>query len=174
MRNNQNGVNWGYLIIGILFVITSLFSFYNPQGKLVAIVVLFAITAILKGAFELFVRSKIEAYSGIKSMSLVFLGVIDILIGVFLLFNINLGVIALPFIFATWFIIDSAFELFTATAFKAVNNGLYWFTVIISIIGIIVGLSLLFNPLGSALTLAFLVGFYFMWIGIEFIVSAFR
>lgn len=171
--NYKKGVNWSYLIIGILFIVTALISFSNPRGNLVAIVALFSIAAILKGIFELFVRSRIDEYSGKSSTSLIILGILDIIIGIFFLFNMNLGIIALSYIFAFWFLIDSVVELFTAKAWKLVSNAIYWLIVVISIIGIIVGLMLLFNPLGSALTLSFMVGFYFMWFGIEYLISAF-
>ncbi|MEM5199565.1 DUF308 domain-containing protein, partial [Enterococcus faecium] len=44
----------------------------------------------------------------------------------------------------------------------------------VDVLGIILGVMLLFNPLSSALTLSFLVGFYFMMFGISNIVYAFR
>ncbi|HAP7645602.1 TPA: hypothetical protein IVV33_002984, partial [Enterococcus faecium] len=50
----------------------------------------------------------------------------------------------------------------------------YWFTIIVNILGILLGIFLLFNPISSALTLSFLVGFYFMLFGITHIVYAFR
>ncbi len=96
------------------------------------------------------------------------------LAGNFFLFNIGAGVVALPFVFAVWFIADSVFALLAADLAKGVSNGYYWFTVIVNILGIILGIMLLFNPISSALTLSFLVGFYFMLFGITHIVYAFR
>ncbi|MZM07541.1 hypothetical protein GT958_09365, partial [Bifidobacterium pseudocatenulatum] len=77
-------------------------------------------------------------------------------------------------VFAVWFIADSVFALLAADLAKGVSNGYYWFTVIVNILGIILGIMLLFNPISSALTLSFLVGFYFMLFGITHIVYAFR
>ena len=54
--NERKTLDWGSLILGILFVLVSLISFQDPVGNLVAIVVVFAIFAFLKGIFELFVR----------------------------------------------------------------------------------------------------------------------
>ena len=102
------------------------------------------------------------------------IGIIDILVGIFFLFNIGAGVVALPFVFAIWFIADSILALFTADLAKGYSTGYYWFTVIINILGVVLGCILLFNPISSALTLSFLVGFYFMIFGINHIVYAFR
>ena len=54
--NERKTLDWGSLILGILFVLVSLISFQDPVGNLVAIVVVFAIFAFLKVIFELFVR----------------------------------------------------------------------------------------------------------------------
>ena len=163
--NERKTLDWGSLILGILFVLVSLISFQDPVGNLVAIVVVFAIFAFLKGIFEL---------TGYKGKMPLVIGIIDILVGIFFLFNIGAGVVALPFVFAIWFIADSILALFTADLAKGYSTGYYWFTVIINILGVVLGCILLFNPISSALTLSFLVGFYFMLFGINHIVYAFR
>lgn len=165
--------NWSYLLIGILFIFTSLVSFRNPGSSLVAIVYIFAISAICKGIFELFFRRKIHNYTSHKSTALIVLGIFDICIGVFLFVNVNTGLVALPFIFAIWFIADSFMSLISSDIFKLRGQGYYWFNIILSIIGLIAGFMLLFNPITSALTLSFLVGFYLMIAGISFIINAF-
>ena len=98
--------------------------------------------------------------TGYKGKTPLVVGIIDILVGIFFLFNIGAGVVVLPFVFAVWFIADSVFALLAADLAKGVSNGYYWFTVIVNILGIILGIMLLFNPISSALTLSFLVGFY--------------
>ncbi|MDK4211202.1 DUF308 domain-containing protein [Enterococcus mundtii] len=165
-------IDWGSLVLGILFVLVSLISFRDPVGNLVAIVIVFAIFAILKGLFELFLRSRVKELTGYKGKMPMVIGIIDLLIGIFFIFNIGAGVVALPYVFAVWFIIDSVLALFTADLFRGISEGHYWFTVVINVLGILLGIMLLFNPLSSALTLSFLVGFYFMVVGINQIVYA--
>jgi uncharacterized membrane protein HdeD (DUF308 family) len=174
IMNERKTVDWGSLLLGILFVFVSLMSFQDPVGNLVAIVLVFAIFAFLKGIFELFLRNRMKELTGYKGKMPLVIGIIDILIGIFFLFNIGAGVIALPFVFAIWFIADSVLALFTADLAKGISTGYYWFTVVINILGILLGIMLLFNPISSALTLSFLVGFYFMIFGINHIVYAFR
>lgn len=167
-------INWGSMIIGILFILVSLISFQDPAGNLLAVVVVFAIFAIIKGIMEICVRNRIKKLTGFKIYVPIILGVVDIIIGVYLLFNLNVGLAVLPFIFASWFLIDSIFGLFTIDIAKSISIEHFWFALIINILGIIVGVVLLFNPLSSAFTLSFLVGFYFMLFGILNIVYAFR
>lgn len=173
-EGKKHGIDWGALVLGILFVLTSLISFQDPAGNLVAIVMFFAIFAIIKGIFEIFVRNRMKDLIGYKSYAPIIMGIIDLLIGVYFLFNLNIGVAVLPYIFAIWFIVDSIFGLFTLDLAKSVSSGYYWFALIVDILGIILGFILLVNPLSSALTLSFLVGFYFMMFGITNIIYAFR
>lgn len=173
-QGKKHGVDWGTLLLGILFIITSLISFQDPAGNLLAIVIIFGFFAILKGVFEIFVRNRMKYLLGYKAYTPIILGIIDIFIGVYLLFNLNIGIAILPVVFAIWFIFDSIFGLFTLDFAKQVSTGYFWFTLIVDILGIILGFILLFNPLSSALTLSFLVGFYFMMFGITNIIYAFK
>lgn len=166
--------DWGSLILGILFILTALISFQDPTGNLIAIVIVFAIFAIVKGFYEIFLRNRMKELIGFKVYIPIILGIIDILIGLYLLFNLNVGIAILPFVFAIWFLFDSVFGLFTLEFAKQVSNGYFWFVLIVNILGIILGVILLFNPLTSALTLSFLVGFYFMIFGINNVIYAFR
>lgn len=164
--------NIGYFILGLLFIFIGFMSFRDPASNLIALVIFFGVMAIIKGVFEIFVRRPMENMTG-KGTYVLVLGIIDILLGIFLLFNMTASVLALPIVFAIWFIIDSIGELMIAGAFKAFSTGYYWFKIIINILGIIIGIVLLFNPISAALTLAFLVGFYFMMTGITYLVAAF-
>ena len=64
--DEKRTIDWGSLILGILFVLVSLLSFQDPVGNLVAIVVVFAIFAFIKGIFELFVRNRLKELTGYK------------------------------------------------------------------------------------------------------------
>ncbi|MCI2149560.1 HdeD family acid-resistance protein [Bifidobacterium crudilactis] len=166
-------INWDYFFVGILFIITALVSFSNPASNLVALVYGFAILAIIKGVSELTLRRRIDEFTGAKNVYILVLGIVDILLGVFLIFNASVGVIALPYIFAIWFILDSIFELAVASVYRNTAGNYYWFDIVMNVLGIVLGIILLFNPVSSALTLAFLVGAYFLFSGISYLAAAF-
>ncbi len=53
-QRQHHGMDWGSLVLGIRFVlVTALISFQNPVGSWIAIVMVFAIFAIIKGIFEI-------------------------------------------------------------------------------------------------------------------------
>ncbi len=173
MEKKASSFSWKHLFLGSLFIFASLIAFRNPVGSLITITIFFGIIAVLKGLFDIFVRNRINDLTGFKATSLTIVGVVDIILGLLLLFNINVGVSTLPFIFAIWFIIDSIEGLFTSEIARSLGSGYYWFTIILNILGIIIGFSLLFNPVASALTISFLIGFYLMIFGIMNLVEAF-
>lgn len=170
--NANKSVNWGGLILGILFILISLLSFNNPGGSLSAIVILFAILAIINGIFSIVVRNQIKNMIGMRATAFLVLGIIELLLGVVLLFNLSGGIIALSYVFAFWFIADSIRNLFFLDHARTFGNGHYWFTLIINIIGLVLGIMLFIDPIVSALTISFLVGFHFMLTGIFYIVNS--
>ena len=173
MSTSKKGFNLVHFILGLILLVTGLVSFFNPLSSLVAIVVVFAVAALFEGIIQLVFRSRLLEYTGYKANSILVLGILDILIGLFLLFNMNFGLLALPYIFAIWFIMDSIGELIVSDVFKSLSSGYYWFKIIMNVLGLILGIMMLFNPIISALTISFLVGLYFLTAGIDFIVTSF-
>lgn len=168
----EQSFNWGLLILGILFIIISVFAFRNPTASILTVVYLFGFGALFKGIYEIFIHRRVknmDAYSN----GLLILGIIDIILGLIILFNIFGGIIALPYIFGIWFIIDSIGTLATAGALRQVSTGRYWLAIIFGILGIIVGIALFMNPITAYAVISLLVGFYFLITGIGYIVEAF-
>lgn len=159
--------------MGILFLLVSLVAFQNPETSLVAIVIYFAVTAIINGIYSLFIRTRIKEFTGYRSTGFLVLAIAEILIGLVLLFRLDTGIIALAYVFALWFIMDSVRNLFLLGPTRLVSVPLYWFSMIVNILGIFVGFSLIVDPIVSLLTISFLVGFYFLMNGLIYIVGAF-
>ncbi|WP_314067956.1 DUF308 domain-containing protein [uncultured Vagococcus sp.] len=173
MSEKQTHFDWGNLLLGVLFILTSLVAFKDPAGSLVSVTVFIGMMAIIKGCFDIFLRNKVKKLTGAKATVLIIVGILDVILGVVLLFNLNIGLLALPYLFAVWFIADSINGLFSLDLAKAVSPAYYWFSLILNVIGIFIGFALLFDPITSALTLGFLVGFYLLMFGIMNIVEAF-
>ncbi|MFN1208158.1 DUF308 domain-containing protein, partial [Enterococcus lactis] len=69
-------------------------------------------------------------------------------------------------------ILDSLTALSLAKYVKNVSHGYYIMDVIFAILGVIVGILLLISPVASALSVAFLVGIFFLVSGILMIVHS--
>lgn len=173
MEQETDSFNWGSFIIGILFIVLSLIAFNNPASGLAALVYFFAFVAIIKGIFEIVYRNRMKYFTMTNKTGLVVLGILEIIIGLVLVFNVFAGVLALPFILGFWFIIDSIGALFVASSLKDQNKSMYWFSIVFGIIGLIIGILLLLNPITGLFTVSFLIGAYFMFAGMVAIVGAF-
>ncbi|WNY28575.1 hypothetical protein MmiEs2_07690 [Methanimicrococcus stummii] len=164
--------DWLSFLIGILLILAALIAFSDTAGSLAGLAIFIGLLAVIGGIIEVYSGWKLHKLELGGTWTMV-LGTINILIGLFILFNIKSSVIALPYVFAVWFILDSVLSLLNLDLAKAISKSYYWLKIIISVFGIAIGTILLFNPVVSAFTLAFLVGFYFLIFGILYIVKAF-
>ncbi len=154
----------GRFIVGILFLILAFFSFKNPLVDLLAIAILFGITALSNGIILILQKRNTPG---------IILGILNIIIGGVFLFNIGLSIMLVPYMFAFWFIVNSVSNLAALGSMQEVGKNFYWFSLIFNIIGILLGASLLFDPITSVLTITFLIGIYFIIAGVDLIVLAF-
>ncbi|KAF1302904.1 DUF308 domain-containing protein [Enterococcus saccharolyticus] len=173
MYEEKKNFDWMSLLLGILFMLTALVTFRNPGTSLTAIVIYLAITAIINGAASLLIRRKVKQLTGLKFTMFLVLGIIEIIVGIVLMFNLNAGILALAYVFAIWFVIDSIRNLIVLNEISGDRKAYYWFSLIVNVLGIFVGFSLFFDPIVSMLTLSFLVGFYLLLLGIFYFVHAF-
>ncbi|OFN02520.1 hypothetical protein HMPREF2626_02565 [Aerococcus sp. HMSC062A02] len=172
-ENNDQSFGWGHFILGILFIILALFAFRDPLASLMTLAFVFAIGILFRGIYQLMVRHRLKESFGIKPTHLLIFGIINILLGLYLVFKPGLSASILPFIFAFWIFISAIFGFMSLSAIKQVSRPLFWLTLILNIIALIVAVFLIFNPLSALVSLTFLVAFYFLLSGIQHIIYAF-
>lgn len=161
----HKGFGWEFLFLGILFIIVSLVAFGNPMGSLEALAIVFGVMAIVSGVWFILNR--------FGSMARLAVGVLEILLGLLLIFYPGLGATVIALAFAVWFIADSISNLSLLNFYRSIGPGYYWFMLVVNILGIVLGVLMFIQPVISILTLSFLVGFYFMMVGIGYILLAF-
>lgn len=154
------------LILGILFLFASLIAFLNPLSDLYAVTFLFGVVAVVNGIW-------LMAYQFGMAWRIA-LGIIDIILGIFILVNPFWGFLPLPSLFAIWFIVNSILNFSNLRYTKILGKNYFWLSLILNIFCIIAGVLLLFNSVSSVLTLSFLVGFYFMLAGDESLILSFN
>lgn len=174
-NENQGRFNWGELIIGILMVIAGIMCLKNPILSAQTLVFFFAFIAIMRGIYQLTIRSRFEAFVGLNGTWSIFIGIINIIAGAFLLFNSMFGVALIPFIFAVWFIVESITLIVIAFQFRFIEtNASFWGTLVLGILGVTLGIFLLRNPNTALISTAVLVTTYFIIIGVSYVFISFR
>ena len=173
MYQARKSFDWAALILGILFVILGCVSMYHMDTTLKFVSILVGIGAILKGIYELWLRQIVNNILEQKSVWLLMMAILDIILGIVFLFFHGVGALTIAYIFAIWFIVDCVGQLQVSSFYRQFGKGYYWLLVILNVIGIVIGVVLLFNPMLSAFALVWLIATFLILIGILAIVAAF-
>ena len=164
-------INWMSLLVGILFLILAFIMLMHPKTGMMAVIIFIAIVSIIEGATELLFKYRVHRYyAGIESRGITTVfGILLILVGIFILFNLSFSFHMLPYLFAVWMVIDSVENIFLLPFARLVSKGYYWFSMIAIALGIIVGIFLFLTPATSTLVFSLLLCLFFTWFGVQYI-----
>lgn len=170
-RENR-GFNWAALISGILMIIAGLFLIRHPGKALHAFVLLFAIVSIVQGFVWLAFYSRFRYFVSFSWLSIVS-GVLDIIIGVLFLYSYDAAGLTIAYLFAFWFLFDSISGIIFSWHLRDISGFYFWINIILNIFGLLIAISLMFNPALSALTLIWLISLWLLIFGIGEVIAAF-
>lgn len=170
----ERTIDWAALLLGAFFVILGILAVANPGASLFGFMVLFACLAIIRGCYGLYLHYKMKELTGFRSGLLIFTCILDIFIGLMIFIRPVAGLLFLAYMFAFWFLFDGIGGLVSMDVVKRFSKFHYWLNIIISILAIILGIYLLFNPNLSLVTLTFFISVFCFSFGILFIFAAFR
>lgn len=173
-ERNNSGVDWLSLILGIIFILVAIYSYNNPATSLTAIAIYLGIVIMVKGIFSLIGAYQLNKLnSNFTVWPIVVLGVLEIIIGFMIFNNLVISILSLPTLFAIWFIISSIFDLISSQRYEKFGSGVKGLHIFADILGIILGILMIVNPLSSYITVVFIVATYFLINGIMYVVNAF-
>ncbi len=173
-EQRNNNVNWANLLLGIIYIIVAIIAFKDPTASLLSISILLGIAVILSGIGEITISKTINRYYPDDNYNLRLIsGIVQIILGVVILVDINTTFVALPYIFAIWFIFTSTMGIILANPLRLIANGIWTTLLVLNILGIILGVMMISNPLSGYITIVMLVGLYFLILGIRTIIHSF-
>lgn len=162
------------LVLGFVFLLLGVFTFANTDKALTAFVYVYGIAAIIGGIAGIVFYVSAERRTGLGPVSFLVSGILDILLGIILVSNVWAGRFALTMIFPFWFIFLCISRLCNLGFIRRyAGTGEYILTMIVNILGLVMGFVLLFNPLASMVMLTYLIALYLILSGLEMIVFAF-
>lgn len=173
ITKNENGFGWGSLILSVLFFVASWTTFQHPISTLVTLGIAFGVIAIVQGIQAIASYFELKGATASNPWYLILIGIIDGLVGFYLVFNPSVSVTLLPILFAIWFIVDSIMNIVLAFRLKGTRNNWFWLRFILGIIGIVLGLVLIGNIFLAIVSITYLIGFYFLVAGIIKLIDAF-
>ncbi len=152
-------------ICGISCICTPVMTFLEAGYFLVILLLVYGIAAIIRAFTE-------------KNYGLPFLfGILSIILAIIVMAVPGLKLMTdgmLIYIMAVWFLLQGVVGIYMSFKQKKVGEGKGWiWTLVLGIIGVLVGIYSLMHPMLLAFTFGILVGVYFIESGINLIVMAF-
>lgn len=158
-------------LFGVIAVFLGIYTIVNPFETLGNLTYLFGIFAIVNGIANIFYYFMSEKET--KSFVSIITGVIEIAIGIFLMFNYNIGKFTITILFPIWFIIHCIGRLVDLYHRRHFRNFLFYLNIIIYTIGIFLGIMMILNPFTSAVSAAYLTAIYLFVAGTGSLVTSF-
>lgn len=161
------------LIIGVLLIIFGILTFLYPQDAFLGLVMAYGILALVTGIADVVFYVKMEKHMGFAPTIALISGILSVLAGLVLLFYPAAGEWAMLILFPLWFIAHCISRISHLPIVKErAGKGYFYFTLVLNVIGLILGLLMLVIPFFSLFTAGFLVGTYLILLGIDSIVLA--
>ena len=149
----RSAFGWLELIIGIIMVFLGVFIFVRPETALTGIVILYGIIAVVMGITDIMFYVKMERYTGFGPAVSLISGIFSVMAGIMLLVYPSAGKWILVLLLPIWFIAHCISRLSHLSIIRIIAGSFfYYFTLIMNIIGIIVGCMMIINPVISLFT----------------------
>lgn len=153
--------------------IRGIFTFARPSSALKGMVFVYRILAVVTGIADIVFYVKMERHTGFGAAISLVMGILNIIAGVLLLFNLSAGKGAMVILFPIWFIMHCISRLTHLPIIRlTAGTGYYYFTLVVNILGLLLGLVMILNPKLSFLSVSYIIGCYLILIDIDHLVLA--
>lgn len=173
-----SGFRWMELIIGILLILLGIFTFIRPGSMLTGIVIIYGVIAVIMGIQDIITYVRVEKYTGFGPTLSLISGILSVMCGIMLLIYPNAGKWVLSLLFPIWFIAHCISRLSHVNVHRLTGGKFsYYFTLIVNIIGLVLGIFMFFYPVLTFMTMrvmGYIAAVYLVLLGIDSIVLACR
>lgn len=172
-EDTRKKFRWPSFIIGILFVILSIWAFMNPGHAAFATIWVLVIGMLIYGIFQIFLWYDIGKSGLTRPGMLLFSAILDIILSILIIIAFSNGlsdmaILIIGYMFAFEFIADSISSISMSNlSFHSGANR------VLGVLGLILGVILLFNPFIGTFAAVFMIAIYLMVFGILLITRAF-
>ncbi|MCI2947097.1 DUF308 domain-containing protein [Staphylococcus caledonicus] len=153
--------------MGTLLLIVAVIIFSYPVKNFYTLTWLIGLFILINGIIQLMFRRATKALAGGGTGLIIVIGIIDIIFGLLVMFNVGASSEFFVFMFAAWFIVSSLIGLFTISK-QSTLRGL---SIIVNILGLILGVILLFNPMMGMVLVSTMIAITFAILGITYIID---
>lgn len=169
----RSSYGWLELIIGILLSALGIYSFFRPVDYLTTLIVVYGVAALVTGIADIVFYCKMERHIGFAPTVSLVTGVLGVMAGLVLMVHPGAGRWAIGLFFPLWFIAHCISRLTHLSVVRFIaGTAFYVIELIVSILGILLGISMLLTPQVTFLSMNLVIGFYLLLLGIDCIIEA--
>lgn len=167
MVQDNGKLKWSSLIMGTLLLIVAVIIFSYPVKNFYTLTWLIGLFILINGVIQLLFRRAARAIAGSGSGLIVVIGIIDIIFGLLVIFNVGASSTFFIFMFAAWFIVSSIIGLMTISK----QNRLKGLSIIVNVLGLLLGIILLFNPMMGMILVSTMIAITFAILGVTYVID---
>ena len=169
----RSGFGWLELVIGIVLIGLGILVLVKPHLALTGLVFAYGIAAVVMGLADLLLFIEVERYTGFGPTLSLISGVLSVMAGLILVVYPGTGVLVLTVLFPIWFIAHAISRLAHLGHIRFVaGDGVYYFTLIINMIGLILGILMVIYPLFTLTAIRYFASTYLFLLGLDSVVVA--
>lgn len=159
------------IIVGILLTICGVSCIFTPFVTFLQAGYFLVILLLTYGIMGIIKAVKLKNYNSEFVFS-----ILSIILGLIIMFVPGLKLMTdgvLAYLMAIWFLLQGALSIFMAFRKKKAESGKVWiWTLVVGILGVLVGLYSFAHPMVMAFTFGILIGIYFIECGISMVVMS--
>lgn len=167
MAQDNGKLKWSSLIMGTLLLIVAVIIFSYPVKNFYTLTWLIGLLILINGVIQLLFRRAARAIAGSGSGLIVVIGIIDIIFGLLVIFNVGASSTFFIFMFAAWFIVSSIIGLMTISK----QSRLKGLSIIVNVLGLLLGIILLFNPMMGMILVSTMIAITFAILGVTYVID---
>lgn len=173
MNTQRSHIEWLELITGILLILLGILTIISPGRALNSLVFVYGLLALISGISDIVFYVKTEKYTGFGPTISLIAGIMSIVAGAMLLAYPDASRYVMAVLIPVWFLAHSISHLshLNRVRFLA-GDGYYYFSLIVNILGLVLGMLILVRPIFSLLSMGWLIGIYLILLGVDSLLIA--
>ena len=170
--NRRSDIGWTELVIGVILIILGIVIMRQPVGVVTWIGILCGVLAVLSGIGDIVLYVKMERFTGFGPVVSLVTGILGVMAGFMLMAHPSAGTWAIAMILPIW-IIAHCISRLSHLQYMKMHFGMTYYTIalVLNILGLIVGILLIFRPMITIFSMGVLVGAFLILEGIEMILA---
>ena len=161
------------ILAGIILILTGIFCFANPGATFLSLAFLLGCSMVATGFISLGIFYWISRKKETENLILIE-GLMNVLLGILVLSDTLISDAAVPLFFGMWVIFSGVLRVAEACCLKSSDGQKRIGSLILGVIGILIGMYAFFNPVLAVLSVVIQTGILFVMQGLNVLLRGFH